>query len=241
MAVTATDSLTIVRRPAAERGHLDHGWLDTWHTFSFGEYHDEAHTGFGPLRVINEDIVAPGRGFGMHPHKSMEIITYVLSGELEHRDSLGNRGVIRPGEIQRMSAGSGIRHSEMNASPTTPVHLLQVWITPREPGGEPTYDQRPIRAAAQSGTLIPIATPDGSAGTTAIRQDATVFAGAFPAGGRASHTLRAGRRVWVQMARGGASINGTRLEQGDGAGITGAGELALTFEIGAEALVFDLP
>lgn len=240
MAMTATsDTVTIVRRPAAQRGHLDHGWLDTYHTFSFGEYHDEAHMGFGPLRVINEDVVAPGRGFGMHPHKSMEIITYVLSGELEHRDSLGNRGIIKPGEVQRMSAGSGIRHSEMNASPTTPVHLIQIWITPREAGGAPTYDQRSIRATP--GTLAAIATPDGSDGTTAIRQDATVFAGAFPGGGKATHTLRAGRRAWVQMARGSASANGTRLEQGDGAAMIGSGEISLSFDPGAEVLFFDLP
>jgi redox-sensitive bicupin YhaK (pirin superfamily) len=231
--------LVIAVRRSAERGHGDHGWLDSRHTFSFADYFDPAHTNFGALRVINEDVVAPGRGFGLHPHRDMEIVSYVLSGELEHADSLGNRGVIRAGEIQRISAGSGIRHSEANPSRETPVHFLQVWITPSSPGGEPSYEQRSIRAVP--GALRPIVTRDGRNGTIAIRQDAAILAGSFPAGGRATHELLTGRRVWVQMARGGATLNGERLEQGDGAGITGVGEIVLELEAGAEVLLFDVP
>lgn len=239
MATATSNALTIARRPSADRGGGHHGWLDTRHTFSFADYHDPAHMGFGPIRVINEDIVAPAQGFGMHPHKSMEIITYILSGEIEHADSLGNRGVIRPGEIQRISAGSGIRHSEINPSSTTPVHLLQIWITPHEPGGTPSYDQRSVRSSP--GALTPIITPDGEQGTIAIRQDATILAGSFPTGGEARHTVRPGRRAWLQIARGGAVVNNVRLEQGDGAAVTGTGELRMAFTPGAEALVFDLP
>lgn len=235
----APSNLVIAVRRSAERGHGDHGWLDSRHTFSFGEYHDAAHSGFGALRVINEDVVAPGRGFGMHPHREMEIVSYVLSGELEHADSLGNRGVIRAGEVQCISAGSGIRHSEANPSRDTPVHFLQVWIVPSFFGGEPSYDQRPIRAVP--GFLRPVVTRDGRNGTTAIRQDAVILAGTFPEGGRASHTLLPGRRAWVQMARAGATLNGQRLEQGDGAGVTGTGELTLELDAGAEVLLFDVP
>ncbi|MFM9956443.1 MAG: pirin family protein [Phycisphaerales bacterium] len=233
------DTLTITLRPSAERGHFDHGWLDARHTFSFGAYHDPAYMGFGALRVINEDIVAPGRGFPPHPHREMEIITYILSGELEHTDSLGNRGIIRPGEIQRISAGSGIRHSETNASRETPVHLLQIWIVPSKSGGAPSYDQRSIRAVP--GRLRPIVTRDGRDGTIDIRQDAAILAGSFPEGGKATHAVLTGRRAWVQMARAGGALNGVRLEPGDGAGITGTGEIALELDAGAEVLLFDVP
>lgn len=239
--ITPTRSLQISVRRSADRGRGSHGWLESRHTFSFAEYHDPAHMGFGPLRVINEDVVAPGRGFGMHPHRDMEIISYVLSGELEHADSLGHRGVIKPGEVQRISAGSGLMHSEANPSRTTPVHFLQIWITPSERGGTPGYEQRSLLSPADAGSLRRIISPDGAAGTIAIRQDASVYAGVFPNGGAAAFDVAAGRRAWLQIARGTATINGHRLEAGDAAAVTGMGRIDLVFETSSEALLFDLP
>lgn len=230
---------SIAIRRSGDRGHADHGWLNARHTFSFAGYYDPEFMGFGPLRVINEDVVAAGTGFDMHPHRDMEIVTYVLSGELEHADSLGNRGVIRPGEIQRISAGKGLHHSERNPSDTEAVHLLQIWIMPSEKGGAPEYDQRSIRATP--GVLSAIVTPDGSDGTIAIRQDASVFAGSFPDGGGARRTVAAGRLAWLQVARGEAAVNGDALAAGDAAAITGPIDLDLSFGRGAEVLLFDLP
>lgn len=230
---------TIRVRRSAERGFADHGWLRARHTFSFAGYFDAQHMGFGPLRVINEDAVAGGTGFDTHPHRDMEIITYVLSGELEHADSLGHRGVIRPGEVQRISAGRGVFHSERNPADSEPVHLLQVWITPQEKGGDPAYEQRSIRATP--GVFVPIVTPDGAGGTISIRQDATVLAGSFPEGGAARREVPEGRRAWLQVARGGVTLNGVALEAGDGAAVTGPLGLDLSFAPGAEALLFDLP
>lgn len=244
MSTHATNSAAapalIVRR-SADRGHARHGWLDSRHTFSFGEYHDAAHMGFGPLRVINEDIVSAQMGFGMHPHRDMEIISYVLSGELRHGDSLGNAGIIRPGEVQRISAGSGLLHSETNPSATEPVHFLQVWITPRERGGTPGYEQRSIRDQRGEGRLGLVISPDGRGGTMSIRQDALVYAGVFPDGGEAEHALSAARRCWLQVARGRVTVNGVTLDEGDGASAGGPGLLRMRFEPGSEALLFDLP
>ncbi len=232
----------ITVRRSADRGHAEHGWLDSRHTFSFGEYHDPDHMGFGPLRVINEDIVAPGRGFGMHPHRDMEIISYVLSGKLHHRDSLGNSGDISPGEIQHISAASGIVHSETNPSAGEPVHFLQIWIVPSARGGEPSYQQRSIRGQRGDGSLGLIISPDGRAGTMRIRQDTLVYAGVFPPGGGATHTLGAGRVAWLQVARGGLTLNGQPLVAGDGASAAGPGTLDLRFGAsGGEVLLFDLP
>lgn len=240
----------IIHRPSAERGHFNFGWLDTRHTFSFGDYHDPKWMSFGPLRVINEDVVAPGAGFPMHAHHDMEIITYVLAGALEHQDSLGNRGVIRPGELQRMSAGRGIRHSEFNASRDEPVHLLQIWIEPRERGSEPGYDQRRIDGpssqlgSGDTGGLRLIASPDGRAGTMPIRQDATIRAGALPAGGAggaARLPIAPGRLAWVQVARGSVTLNGVPLVAGDGAGARDEPVLDVWATERAEVLVFDLP
>jgi len=244
MSTRSTESIgapAITVRRSTDRGHARHGWLDSRHTFSFGEYHDGAHMGFGPLRVINEDIVSPQKGFGMHPHRDMEIISYVLSGRLRHGDSLGNSGVIRPGEVQRISAGSGLMHSETNPSPTEPVHFLQVWITPKERGGDPNYEQRSIHAQRGEGRLGLVISPDGRDGTMSIRQDALVFAGEFPNGGDVSHEVSAGRRAWLQVARGRVTVNGVSLDEGDGASSIGPGVLRMRFEPGAEALLFDLP
>lgn len=234
-------SITMSIRRADDRGRSRTGWLDSRHTFSFGEYHDPVHMGFGPLRVMNEDIVAPGHGFAMHAHRDMEIISYVLTGELKHDDSLGHSGVIHPGEIQRISAGTGLLHSEVNPSPDTPVHFLQIWIRPSVPGGRPAYDQWSIRDRVGDGKLGLIVSPDSRQGAMSIRQDARIFAGVFPRGGVAAHRISASRCAWVQMARGGATLNGEVLKTGDGAACTGEGELTIRFEPGAEVLVMDLP
>lgn len=236
----------LILRRSADRGHFNHGWLDTYHTFSFGDYHDPAWMGFGPLRVINEDIVAPGAGFPMHPHRDMEIVTYILSGTLEHQDSLGSRGVISPGEIQGMSAGRGIRHSEFNPSRDTPVHLLQIWIEPREKGLPPRYDQRRIAGDGAPSPSAPdglrlIASPDGRHGSMPIHQDATIHAAVMKQGSHATHALAPGRRAWVQVARGSITLNNITMSAGDGAGAADEPALAIEAASDAEALVFDLP
>jgi redox-sensitive bicupin YhaK (pirin superfamily) len=230
-------------RRSAERGHGDHGWLDTRHTFSFADYHDEAHMGFGPLRVINEDRVAPGQGFGTHGHRDMEIVSYVLEGELAHRDSMGTGSVIRPGEVQRMSAGTGVRHSEENPSRERPVHFLQIWIVPDRAGHAPSYEQRAFPEAERRGRLRLVASPDGAEGSVRLHQDARLFAGLLGAGERAALPLAGGRSAWVQVARGAVSVNGQALAAGDGAALTGeaAVEVAGAGEGIAELLVFDLP
>jgi hypothetical protein len=231
----------ITIRKAKERGHADHGWLDTSHTFSFADYWDPRHMGWGPLRVINEDRVAPGRGFPTHAHRDMEIITYVLEGGLEHRDSLGTGSVIRPGDVQRMSAGTGVRHSEFNASKTEPVHFLQIWIEPARTGIAPGYEQKTFTEPERRGTLRLIAAADGRDGAVTIHQDAAVYATTLARGGRVEHTLAPRRLAWLQVARGTLLLNGERLEQGDGAAIDNERRLEIEALEPAEALVFDLP
>ncbi len=227
-------------RKAQDRGHANHGWLDTWHTFSFADYHDPEHMGFSVLRVINEDRVSPGQGFPTHPHRDMEIITYVLEGALEHKDSLGNGSVIHPGEVQRISAGTGIRHSEFNPSKDKPVHLLQIWILPNRQGVKPGYEQLRIDPAELHGKLRLVASPDGRRDSVTIHQDACVYAARLN-GDDMTHTLAAGRRAWLQVTRGTIGANGTMLHAGDGAGIENEPVLRLTADNSAEVLLFDLP
>jgi redox-sensitive bicupin YhaK (pirin superfamily) len=232
----------ITVRRSADRGHFDHGWLDTRHTFSFAAYHDPAQMGFRALRVINEDRVLPGQGFGTHGHRDMEILSYVLSGELAHRDSSGGGGALRPGEVQRMSAGTGIRHSEFNGSPAEPVHFLQIWLLPDRPGHPPSYEQRAFPAAERRGRLRLVASPDGAEGSTTLHQDARVFAALLGEGQQAALALRPGRHAWVQVARGAVEVNGTRLSAGDGAALSEEAQVSLTGRGAEEAelLVFDL-
>jgi redox-sensitive bicupin YhaK (pirin superfamily) len=233
--------MPIMVRRAGERGHADHGWLDTWHTFSFADYYDPRFMGFRVLRVINEDFVAPGRGFPTHGHRDMEIITYVLEGALEHRDSLGTGSVIRPGEVQRMSAGTGVRHSEANPSSTDPLHLLQIWIEPATTGIAPGYEQRAFADADRRGRLRLVAGPDGAEGSVTIHQDARVYATVLGAGDKVTHRLAPGRYGWLHVARGALALNGQRLGAGDGAAIGEESALTLTGETASEALLFDLP
>jgi quercetin 2,3-dioxygenase len=228
-------------RKAKERGHADHGWLDTYHTFSFADYWDPRHMGWGRLRVINEDRVAGGTGFPTHAHRDMEIITYVLEGALEHRDSLGTGSVIRPGEVQRMSAGTGVRHSEYNASKTDPVHLLQIWIEPAHAGIAPGYEQKTFPESERRGKLRLIAAADGRDGAVTIHQDAAVYATVLARGERVEHALAAGRLGWLQVARGALLLNGERLDQGDGAALEDERRVTLEALEPAEALLFDLP
>jgi redox-sensitive bicupin YhaK (pirin superfamily) len=227
-------------RKSTDRGHADHGWLDTWHTFSFAGYHDPAHMGFGDLRVVNDDRVAPGRGFGTHGHRDMEIITYVLNGALEHKDSMGNGSVIRPGNVQRMSAGRGVRHSEFNASQTEPVHLLQIWIEPNVTGIEPGYEEKHFSDSQKRGRLRLIASPGGSDGSVTIHQDARVYAALLDGPDTVTHTLAAGRKAYVHVARGAVSVNGEPLAGGDGARISGESSIVLRDASKAEVLLFDL-
>jgi redox-sensitive bicupin YhaK (pirin superfamily) len=228
-------------RRSAERGYADHGWLKSFHSFSFAEYHDPAHMGFGPLRVINEDRVAPGMGFGTHGHRDMEIISYVLDGELAHKDSMGNGSVIRPGDVQRMSAGRGVMHSEFNHAKSQTTHFLQIWIEPSVRGIAPGYEEKRFEAADKRGRLRLIASPDGADGSVTIHQDARVYAGLFDAAETATLELPAGRRAYVHVARGRIDVNGQPLEAGDAAKLSGPQKLALARGEGAEALVFDLP
>jgi redox-sensitive bicupin YhaK (pirin superfamily) len=228
-------------RRSADRGHFDHGWLDTYHTFSFADYQDPDWMQFGPLRVINDDRVAPGEGFGKHGHRDMEIITYLLAGELEHRDSLGNGSVIRVGDVQRMSAGSGVTHSEFNPSEHLPVHLLQIWIQPSARGLAPGYEQKHFADADKRGRLRLIAAADGAGGAVRIHQDARVYAGLFDGAERAVHELRPGRRAWIHLARGRLKVDQAALESGDGAHTSDAGALTLHGGEHAEVLLFDLP
>lgn len=227
-------------RRSADRGHFNHGWLDTYHTFSFADFRDPAHMGFRMLRVINEDRVAPGQGFGMHPHRDMEIITYVVSGALEHRDSLGHRGIIRPGEVQAITAGSGVLHSEFNPSADEPVHLLQIWIRPRAHGLPPHYQQAPLPADGEKGALTAIAAGDGRPAALQIEQDAALLVARLTDGGALRYDLAAGRHAWVQVVSGVLVLNGARLAAGDGAAVSDIRELALTAQGVAEALLFDL-
>ena len=233
--------LMIVLRPAAERGFADHGWLRSFHTFSFADYHDPEHMGFRSLRVINEDRVAAGKGFGTHGHRDMEIISYVLEGGLEHKDSMGNGSVIRPGDVQRMSAGTGVTHSEKNASSTDGVHFLQIWIIPERRGIEPGYEQLNFSADEKRGRLRLIASPDGSNGSVTIHSDQWLYAGVFDAGVSASLALEAGRHAWVHVARGRMRVNGKDLVAGDGAAMEDETSVNVEgLEAGSEVLVFDL-
>jgi redox-sensitive bicupin YhaK (pirin superfamily) len=227
-------------RPGNERGHFDHGWLDTYHTFSFADYFDPAHHNFRTLRVINEDRVAPGQGFGMHGHRDMEIVTIVLEGALEHRDSLGNGEVLRPGEVQRMSAGTGIRHSEFNPSATEPVHLYQIWLFPREKNLTPSYEQKALDPAARNNRFQLVASPDGRDGALTIHQNAELYQADLTANANVIHRLRPGRAAWLQVLRGSASVNGNRLTAGDGAAIENEASLDITAIDTAEILLFDL-
>lgn len=230
----------ITVRPAQTRGHANFGWLDTWHTFSFGQYYDPQYLGFGALRVINDDRIAAGAGFPMHGHEDMEIVTYVMEGALEHRDSLGNHGVIEAGEVQRMRAGTGIRHSEYNASASEGIHLLQIWILPDEKGLEPGYRQIRLDPQGRAGRFQLIASQDGRDGSVDIHQDAAIYAARLDAGDSIMFAVTAGRRAYLQVATGNLSMNGYPLKEGDGAAITGEDQLNLTTGHSAEILLFDL-
>lgn len=230
-------------RPAEQRGHADHGWLDSHHTFSFAGYYDPAHMGFRTLRVINEDRVRPGQGFGTHPHRDMEIVSYVLSGALQHRDSMGTGSVIRPGEVQRMSAGTGVTHSEFNASKTEDVHFLQIWLLPGQQGIQPGYEQRAFPAEEKDGRLRLVASSDGRDGSVTVHTDAAVYAGLFAAGQRAELPIDKGRHAWVQIVRGRARVNDRELQAGDGAALSEEPRVLIegVEEAAAEVLVFNLP
>lgn len=230
----------ITIRRSSERGHFDHEWLDTYHTFSFGDYQDPTHMGFRSLRVINEDRVEPGQGFGRHPHRDMEILTYVLSGELEHRDSLGNGAVIRPGEVQYMAAGTGIEHSEFNPSSSQPVHLMQVWIRPDRRGMPPRYEQRRFPSVANSAELTILASPDGRDESIQINQDAQVFAATLQPGQEIRHALGAGRGAWIQILRGSVLVDDEQLDPGDGAAIEETDAFLIRASADVEFLLFDL-
>ena len=227
-------------RRSHERGHADHGWLDSYHSFSFADYFDPNHVEFGALRVINEDRVAPGAGFGTHGHRDMEIISYVLEGELAHRDSTGTSSVIRPGDVQRMSAGRGVMHSEFNHSHANPVHFLQVWIQPNVRGIEPEYEEKRFGAEEKRGRLRLIASPDGADGSVRIHQDARILAGLFDGDERAALAIEPGRRAYVHVARGTITVNDVALGAGDALMATDSSPLALRDGMGAEVIVFDL-
>ena len=231
----------ITLRPAAERGHADHGWLDSWHSFSFAEYRDAANIHWGPLRVINEDRVQPGRGFGKHGHSDMEIISYVLDGALGHADSMGNQSTIVPGEVQRMSAGTGITHSEFNHSQSGVTHFLQIWIIPSKPGVRPSYEQKTFPEQEKRGRLRVVVSPDARDGSVGIQQDATMFSGLFDGEERAELPIAAGRLGYVHVVRGEVTINERKLTAGDA--LLLQDELLVTIAHGkqAEVLVFDLP
>lgn len=230
----------ITLRRAGDRGFTRFPWLQSWHTFSFGDYHDPRHMGFSDLRVINDDIVAPAQGFGMHPHRDMEILTVVLEGALQHRDSMGNGSVIRPGEVQRMTAGTGVRHSEINPSPDEPVHLLQIWILPNRLSLPPGYEQKAFPLEGRRNALTPVATSEGRAGTLTIHQDATMLLGHIDAKRTLEHPLAPGRTAWVHVTRGTVDLNGKRLEPGDGAAVGGETALRLAAADESEVVVFDL-
>jgi redox-sensitive bicupin YhaK (pirin superfamily) len=230
----------ITIRRSGERGHFDHGWLNTYHTFSFDQYYDPRYMGFRNLRVINEDFVAAGRGFPKHGHRDMEIITYILEGALKHEDSMGNGSIIRPGDVQRMTAGTGVRHSEQNASDRERVHLLQIWILPHTVGLEPSYEQKAFSEDERRGQLRLIASEDGREGTVQVHQDVSLFASVLPAGAEVEHAINQQRYAWVQVARGAISLNGERADQGDGAVVVSESSLRIKAEEDAELLLFDL-
>lgn len=227
-------------RPSAARGHFDFGWLDTRHSFSFGDYRDSDHMGFRALRVINEDWIQAGQGFGEHPHRDMEILTWVMEGALAHKDSVGGGGVIRPGELQRMSAGAGLTHSEFNASASEPVHLLQIWILPEAKGLEPRYGQTAFPAEGRRNRLQLLASHSGREGSLDIHQDADLWVADLEAGVTLNHSLESARSAWIQVARGRVTVNGTALEAGDGAAVTEESRLDITALAPSQILLFDL-
>ena len=227
-------------RKSDERGHFDHGWLDTHFTFSFADYYDREHVHFRTLRVLNDDRVSPGAGFPTHPHRDMEIVTYVLEGALEHRDSMGTGSVIRPGDVQYMSAGSGVTHSEFNASKTEPVHLLQIWMFPQKKGLKPVYDQKNFPESERRGKLRLVVSPDGRNGSVKIRQDNELYATLLGGGESVKHKLKPERHAYVQVARGSVKLSGKLLEAGDGAAISDEKSVELTGVDNAEILLFDL-
>ena len=232
----------ITIRPSAERGHANHGWLDTYYSFSFSDYYDREHMGFRDLRVINEDRVSAGRGFGMHPHRDMEILTYIIDGELSHRDSMGRGATLKRNDVQRMSAGTGVMHSEVNQSPD-PVHLLQIWILPEAEGLDPSYEDRSFPAEEKRNRLRLIASPDGRDNSATINQDASVYASLLDSGKSVELELRSGRHAWVQLISGQLDVNGAKLDKGDGAAISGETALRIASTSGngaAEFLTFDL-
>jgi redox-sensitive bicupin YhaK (pirin superfamily) len=230
----------ITVRKSNERGHANHGWLDSNFSFSFAEYYDPAHMHFGALRVINDDRIAAGMGFGMHPHQDMEIITYVLAGAIEHKDSMGNGSVIRPGNVQRMSAGTGVRHSEFNPSATEQTHLLQIWILPASKGDTPSYEEKEFSDADKRGQLRLVASPNGEQASVAINQDVKLYAGLFDGNESAQMQIQMGRKLYVHLARGEAEINGLALEAGDALMLTQESQLTIQHGKNAEVLVFDL-
>jgi redox-sensitive bicupin YhaK (pirin superfamily) len=232
--------MKVVRR-AEDRGHADHGWLDSYHSFSFADYFDEDHVEFGPLRVLNEDRVAPGQGFGTHGHANMEIISYVLEGELAHKDSIGTGSTIRPGDVQRMSAGSGVRHSEFNASSTNKVHFLQIWIQPNVSGIPPSYEEKRFEPADKRGRLRLMASSDGDSGSVVVHQDVRVYGGLFDGPERATLNLVPGRRAYVHVMRGSVHANGVELNAGDALKLTDEPSVDIEHGGQAEILVFDLP
>jgi len=230
----------IALRSSGERGHANHGWLDSYHSFSFADYYDPQHMGYSSLRVINEDYVQPGKGFGTHGHRDMEIITYILEGALEHKDSMGNGSVIRPDDVQRMSAGTGVQHSEFNPSPSEVVHLLQIWIEPDVTGIKPSYEEKHFDAASKRGKLRLIASRDGRDGSVTIHQDASVYAALIDGSERASHRLASGRKAYVHVARGKVTVSGRALAAGDALKADGESTLVLEHGTKAEVLLFDL-
>lgn len=230
----------ITLRKAQDRGHAQHGWLDSWHTFSFGDYYDPKHMGFRSLRVINEDRVAPGKGFPTHSHRDMEILTYVLDGALQHRDSMGNGSVMKPGDVQRMTAGQGVGHSEFNASQTEPVHFLQIWILPERRNLEPGYEQKNFPNADLQGNLRVVASRDGADGSVLVHQDMKLLAGRFEAGETSQYALSPGRHAWLHVARGSVRVNGQELAAGDALSASDEATLSISGVSGAELLLFDL-
>jgi len=227
-------------RHADERGHANHGWLDTFHSFSFADYHDPEHVHYGALRVLNDDRIAGGQGFGAHGHRDMEIVTYVLAGALGHRDSMGNGSTIRPGNVQRMSAGTGVMHSEFNASRDEEAHLLQIWLLPLERGGAPGYEEKVFSDADKRGQLRLVASPDGREGSVTVQSDASIYAALLDGDERAQYAVPAGRRVYVHVARGALDVNGERLNAGDAAMIEAEDSVTLVNGDKAEVLLFDL-
>jgi redox-sensitive bicupin YhaK (pirin superfamily) len=228
-------------RKGNDRGHAEHGWLDSFHSFSFADYYDPGHMGFGPLRVINEDRVQPGRGFGTHGHRDMEIISYVLAGGLAHKDSMGNGSTIRPGDVQRMSAGTGVTHSEFNASQDEPVHFLQIWIEPSTRGIRPGYEEKRFDADSKRGRLRLIASPDGAEGSVTIHQDARIYAAIVDGDDKLEYVLSPGRRAYVHVIDGGLEVNGQALVGGDAIKLMGEAQVKMSKGANAEVLLFDLP